>query len=391
MSNHRFVGVRANSTANPGGGGIPSRKAETISYQFAPQVAAGFEQGLLSVVLVYYSGGDDLRRCMNSLQRQQLRDVEIVLVDNGAEDDAAREVMAQRAAEDWNLPMRLVCVDRNEGFAAGVNAGVSQARGEFICLLNPDTEVAADALEQLLGALEEGADIAAPRLLLRDQPDLLDNCGHGLYPDGLNWCRGRGELASGRYVEGEDILLFSGAAVMLRRAALAQLGGLDVRFFGYGEDADLSLRAARLGLRCRYVPEAVIYHRVGGAFGKLSLRKVFLVERNRVQVALTHLPLFWLLASPGWTVARLGVLAADGARGRGLAASWRPWQRVLLPLTVLAASGASALALPGSLARRRDMARLVRQRGGLDGASWCALLQSHRIGLRDLVRRPAGL
>lgn len=385
-----FLRVRADSTANPGAEDIPRRKASQISYQFAPAVAPRGEPALLSVVLVHYSGADDLFRCVASLQRQRHRRLEIVLVDNGSADGGAAAVMAEEHRAGWQLPIRLFRVDTNRGFAAGANAGLAQARGEFIMLLNPDTEVGDEALDHLLQTLENGADIAAPRLLLRDHPDQLDNCGHELFPDGLNWCRGRGEQARGRYLKAEDILLFSGAAVMFRRSALALLGALDARFFGYGEDADLALRAARLGLCCRYVPEAVIHHRVGGAFGALSLRKVFLVERNRVQVALTHLPVTWLLASPLWTVARLGLLTGEGARGRGLAASWRPWQRALLPFAVLAASSASVLAIPGSVARRRGMTRLVRDKGGLDVASWRRLLGAHRAGLRDIARRPAG-
>jgi hypothetical protein len=384
-------GARWDSTANPSNEDISGRKATQISYQFAPAVESQGEHSLLSVVLVHYRGVEDLLRCVASLQGQGHRQLEIILVDNGSTDQGATFVTAQQKEHDWSLPVRLVSLPKNQGFAAGANAGVAESRGEFILLLNPDTEVTKEALESLLSALANGADIVAPRLLLRDQPDHIDNCGHGLFPDGLNWCRGRGEQAQGRYVKEEEILLFSGAAVMLRRSVLARLGALDVRFFGYGEDADLSLRAARLGLSCRYVPSSVIYHRVGGSFGQLSLRKVFLVERNRVQVALTHLPISWLLASPLWTVARLLVLTSEGARGRGLAASWRPWQRLLLPFAVLAASGASLLAIPGSLARRRGMARLVRESGGLDDSSWLQLLGKYRLGLRDISSRPAGV
>jgi len=390
-TSHGFFGARWDSTANPSDEDISCGKGKEISYQFAPSVAPQGEPSLLSVVLVHYSGVDDLLRCLASLQGQSHRQLEIVLVDNGSTDQGAVSVMAEQQANHWQLPVRLVSLPTNQGFAAGANAGVAESRGEFILLLNPDTEVTTESLGELLSVLEKGADIVAPRLLLRDQPDHIDNCGHGLFPDGLNWCRGRGEQARGRYVQEEEILLFSGAAVMLRRSVFALLGGLDVRFFGYGEDADLSLRAARLGLSCRYVPSAVIYHRVGGSFGQLSLRKVFLVERNRVQVALTHLPTSWLLASPLWTLARLSVLSSEGARGRGLAASWRPWQRLLLPFAVLAASGASMLAVPGSLARRRGMARLVRDGGGLDDSSWRQLLGAHRLGLRDITRRPAGV
>lgn len=339
---------------------------------------------------MYYSGRGDLERCVASLQSQRHHHIEIIVVDNGSVDAGVEAVMVQREQRAWPLPMRVIRRERNDGFAAGANAGISAARGEMLLLLNPDAEVAADCLPELAAALADGADIAAPRLLLRDRPGTLDNCGHELYPDGLNWCRGRGERAQGRYLEGEDLLLFSGAAVLIRRSALSRVGGLDPHYFGYGEDADLSLRAARAGLRCTYVPSAVVHHAVGGSFGAFSLRKVFLVERNRLRVAITHLPATWLLASPLWTAARLGVFAFQGARGEGLVGSWAPRQRLLLPLVVAAAGGAGLLGLPGSIARRRSTGRLVGELGGLEPSRWRARLRRHRVGLQALARRPAG-
>jgi len=339
---------------------------------------------------VYFSGRDDLERCVESLQSQAHRPMEIILLDNGSADAAPSAVMAQREQRGWTLPMRSLRLERNDGFAAGANAGIEAARGEALLLLNPDAEVEQDALGELAAALSGGADVAAPRLLLRDQPGTLDNCGHELYPDGLNWCRGRGERAEGRYLEGEQLLLFSGAAVLIRRSVLSRVGGLDPNYFGYGEDADLSLRAARAGLRCTYVPSAVIHHAVGGSFGAFSLRKVFLVERNRLRVAVTHLPATWLLASPLWTAARLGVFAFQGARGEGLVGSWAPRQRLLLPLVVAAAAGAGLVELPGSVARRRATRRLAAELGGVEPPLWRAQLRRHRASLRSLARRPAG-
>jgi len=345
---------------------------------------------LLSAVIVHYRGCEDLQRCVEALQGQEYRQLEIVLVDNGSSDGGVDAALTQWQNSSGQLPMRVVRLARNQGFATGANAGLAVARGEFLLLLNPDAEVESRCLGELVAALRGGADIAAARLLLRDRPDHLDNCGHGLYPDGLNWCRGRGEPAAGRYLEEEDVLLFSGAAVLIRRSVLSRIGALDGRYFGYGEDADLSLRAARLGLCCRYVPSAVVRHAVGASFGALSLRKVFLVERNRQRVAVTHLPKSWLLASPLWTLARHGLFAVQGSGGRGLAASWTPRQRLLLPLVVAAAQGAAVLDLPGSIARRRCSNRLVAELGGLEPSQWRARVRRHRVGLRALARRPAG-
>jgi len=352
-------------------------------------VDAARESGLVSFVVVYYRGEDDLRACLRSIQEQHHRPAEIVLVDNGSGDGAVDRVLASLRGP---VPVRIMRQKRNEGFAAGANAGIAAAEGEYLFLLNPDATVDADCASSLLAELDRGADIAAPRVFLRDAPGRLDNCGHGLYPDGLNWCRGRGELGQGRFLESEDVLLFSGAAVLFRRDALVSTGGFDAAYFGYGEDADLSLRAARLGLRCSYCPDAIVRHRVGGAFGATSFKKVFLVERNRARVAVTHLPATWLAAAPVWTLARHAAMALGAASGQGLSASWPRHQRWLLPFVVVAAHGASVADLPGSLARRRHLKRWERLRGGSEDTSssshWALRLTSARVGLRELQARP---
>ncbi len=229
--------------------------------------------------------------------------------------------------------------------------------------------------------LATGADIVAPRILLRDG-ERIDNCGHGLYPDGLNWCRGRGAEARGRFLEPEDLLLFSGAAVLFRRSALAQTGGFDPSFFAYGEDADLALRAGRMGLRCRYEPTAVVRHAVGGAFGRGSLRKAFLVERNRARVGVTHLPRRWLLVSPVLTALRHAVLAGPAAAGEGVGSAWSPKQRLALPAVIAAAHAASVVALPGSWRRRRAASKLT-----VDRPRFRARLSGARVGPRALLER----
>jgi len=357
---------------------LPARDGDG-PYPFAPGPSRGGVRGLLSTVVVHHRGADDLVACLRSVLAAEVPGaLEIVVVDNGAEDDGP----ARAAALDRRV--RLVRLPDNRGFAAAASAGLQASRGDRLLLLNPDAVVDPDCPATLLEATRD-ADIATARVLLLDDPERLDNCGHRLYADGLNWCRGRGEAAAGAYEAGEDVLLFSGAAVLFRRDALARAGGFDPSYFGYGEDADLGLRAARLGLRCTYVPGAVVRHRVGGTFGAASPLKVFLVERNRARVAMTHLPRRRLLASPLWTLARHAALAAASIRRRGPVAAARPVDAILLPASVLAGHAAALLDVPGAFARRRAVGRRVRASGGLTDAAWQARLDADRVGLRELV------
>jgi len=352
------------------GGGQGSLGAVTSvpgSYPFAPRVGGTGVPGRVSAIIVQYVGVDDLRRCVRALEASDWPDLEVVVVDNGSREGVPPE-----------LEVRRVVLPANVGFAAGANAGLQVASGAHLLLINPDAEVAPDCVRALVDA---DVDAATARVVLRDAPDRLDNCGHDLYPDGLNWCRGRGEEAAGRYEESEDVLLFSGAAVLLRRAALEDAGLFDPSYWAYGEDADLSLRLAARGLRCRYVREARVTHAVGASFGRTSMRKVFLVERNRARVAVTHLPASWLAASPLWTLARHALMARGAAAGEGLAASWSPARRALLPVVMVAAHVASIADLPAGLRRRRA-------RGGhLDRAR----LVAARAPLAALAARPTGV
>jgi GT2 family glycosyltransferase len=338
----------------PGSPPASTSAAKAHAYAFSPQLSPDGTAGRVSAVVVHYRGLDDLRRCVAALGRSDWPDLEIIVVDNGSRDGLPA-----------GLRVRRVVLPSNVGFAAGANAGMQVATGSWIFLVNPDAEVDPACVRELATA---DVDAAAARVLLRDHPDRLDNCGHELYPDGLNWCRGRGERAAGRYEEPEEVLLFSGAAVLLRRSALVAAGLFDPSYWAFGEDADLSLRLAARGLTCWYVPSAVVRHAVGASFGRTSMRKVFLVERNRARVAVTHLPLRWLAASPGWTLVRHLIMARGAAAGEGLAASWPPARRMLLPGVVAAAHLASLIDLPAGLRRRRsrggrlDVDRLTRSR-----------------------------
>jgi GT2 family glycosyltransferase len=349
-------------------------------YPFASPLDGDGDDDLLSVVVVHYRGADDLIACLRSILKARCpRRLELVVVDNGSTDDGA----ARAAALDPRV--RLTRLPSNRGFAAAAGSGFRAATGGRILLLNPDAVVDAGCLEALLAATED-ADIATARVHLLDDPDRLDNAGHRLYADGLNWCRGRGETAAGRFDEAEDVLLFSGAAVLFRRSALVHAGGFDPSYFGYGEDADLGLRAARLGLRCTYAPDAVVHHRVGGTFGAMSALKVFLVERNRARVAMTHLPRARLLASPLWTVGRHLALGVASLRGRGPMGDVGPGGALMLPAMVALAHLAAAFDVPGCLARRRRLAARVEAAKGLTDAQWRDRLDADRVGLLELAR-----
>ncbi len=333
-----------------------------------------------SVILVHRHGAADLQDAVDSIAAQGGSGTELILIDNASTDHGVDTL-----AVDPSLHLRRIHSSRNLGFAAAANLGLAASRAPLVLLLNPDARLQAGALRHLEAALVEGVAAAAPRIVQRDEPKRLDNAGQDLLADGLNWCRGRGEAAELWDAPG-DVFLFSGAAVLLDRRAVERAGPFPGHFFAYGEDADLGLRLARLGLRCRYVPEAIVEHRIGGSFGRFSLWKAWLVERNRIEVAVVHLPWPMVLRAPFSTLGRTLLLARQARSGEGLAAGFSPGARALLPLCILGADLAALWRLPASMRRRAAWRARVTDERGLDEDAWAGLL-ARRVASNSVVSR----
>ena len=221
---------------------------------------------LVSFVVPNWNGRDLIDRCLESVRAQTLRELEVIVVDNGSSDGSPEHL--RRHHPD----VRLVALPTNQGFAGGVNAGVRAARGEFIALLNNDAWAAPDWLERLTARLESEptAGACAPKIYRAEgcEPtERLDSTGELYSIWGLPFPRGRDELDRGQYDDAKAVFAVSGAASVYRAALFAAVGDLDEDFFAYFEDVDLSFRAQLAGFSMLYEPSAVVYHRVGASSG----------------------------------------------------------------------------------------------------------------------------
>ncbi|MFN7146170.1 MAG: glycosyltransferase family 2 protein [Myxococcota bacterium] len=252
----------------------------------------------ISVVIVTHVGGRLLGECLASLRAQtRPPDEVLVVVSNDAVVPVDGPALQLRA---------------NVGYARAANAGIAATSGEPL-LLNDDTRLEPGCLAALAAAWR-GEGVYQPRILLADGSGRVDNIGHGLFPDGAVWARGRnGPDAPLRGAPGG----FSGAAVLFARATWDALGGFDARFGSFGEDVDLSLRLLRRGVPVTPVPDAVVWHHLGATWGRASPAKLRAIERNRVRAAVRSLPAGALLTMPAWTAARYALFAGLAATGRG--------------------------------------------------------------------------
>jgi len=317
--------------------------------------AAPPDAPLFSVIVLNWNGKAHLEGCLLSLGRQTYRDFETIVVDNGSTDGSAEWLEARRDG------IRVVALAENRGFAGGNNAGIASARGEYVVLLNNDTETDPGWLQALSGAVRRhpGAGMFTPKILNFFRRDEIDNTGHVIYRDGLARGRHRLERDDGRFDEEGEALYPSGCAGVYRMRMLDEIGLLDETFFAYGEDVDLGLRARWAGWSCIYVPAAVVYHKYSATAGAFSPRKAFLVERNRLWILFKNFPWGRILESPFTTGYRYLMHLRGILTGRGASARFaRDHSTPRLFAVTLKAECAALAGLPRVLGARGRLRRL---------------------------------
>ena len=338
-----------------------------------------------SVVVVNWNRRELLRRCLESLVRQQMPPFEVIVVDNGSADQSAE--MAEREFGS-GVPFQLIVIknSKNRGFCEANNQGIAVARGEYIALLNNDAEAEPEWLAGLAAAFESRPEIgmAASKILVWEDPGRIDKAGHLIYPDGQNRGRGSGQPDGGQFDREEEVLWPDGCAAMYRRSMLDQIGGFDEDFFAYADDAELGLRARIAGWRCLYVPTAVVRHHRGATLGVRSVRRLALIERNRILLVAKLFPwsLVWL--NGAYYLARLAAGTQAALRGEGEAGRYPGLAGKLSIAAGLIRGIFSALPLLPRMLRKRTAVARIRK---LSPSQVRRLILDNRISLRDLSRQ----
>ncbi|MBA3269605.1 MAG: glycosyltransferase family 2 protein [Acidobacteria bacterium] len=230
----------------------------------------------VSVVIVNYNAGEALGTTLASLPAGlDGLEWEGVVVDNDSRDGS------EQAAENGGPRVRLLRVGANLGFARGVNAGIAATRAAVVLILNPDCALDAGAGALLRAELLRWPDCAlvGPRIL--DPDGTLQDSARG-DPSLMTGIFGRtgalSRLLPGLSIVRKNLMSHdavhsgvsstvvdwvSGACMVARREALSQVRGFDEHYFLYWEDADLCRRLRAVNWHTRYVPAAVVRHRVG--------------------------------------------------------------------------------------------------------------------------------
>jgi GT2 family glycosyltransferase len=339
----------------------------------------------ISVVVLNWNGREYLRACLKSLMGQRGADFEVIVVDNGSS-DASVEMVQSEFVPRAGFPVKIISNAVNRGFCGANNQGFAASQGSFVAILNNDAEAEPDFVAGMRRAFDVAPDIgmAAAKILVHEDPRRIDKVGHLIYPDGQNRGRGTGEVDRGQYERMEECLWPDGCAAMYRKSMLDQIGGFDEDLFIFGDDAELGLRARIAGWRCLYTPDAVVRHHRGGAMNTGSTGRIFLIERNRVLLAVKLFPWSLLLLNPLYFAARLAGALPAAVSGKGEMARFPGlWNKIRLAGTIVRADLAAVLMLPRTLRKRREVRRIAR----LQPAEVRRLILDNGIPARALIER----
>jgi hypothetical protein len=243
----------------------------------------------VGIVVVNWRRREVTLACLKALQGLDYPDWRLFLVDNGCEDFTAAEL------ERLFPGVAYMRTAQNLGFAGGSNAGMRAALAAgaaFVWFLNNDAEPEPEALRELVAAAERSppAAVVGAKVLQKARPERIDSVA--LHLD-LGWGRvlllGHDEVDRGQYDDLADVDALTGCAMLVRRDALARLGGFDESFFSYLEDADLCLRARAAGLRVAAAPRARVAHdRPVATRGRQSAASLYYATRNHLELVRRH-------------------------------------------------------------------------------------------------------
>lgn len=295
----------------------------------------------LAVVIPNWNGVELLPSCLAAVQRQTLKPARVIVVDNGSEDESV-ELLAREYP--W---VEVITLEKNYGFAGGVNRGIEAARTadiDAIALLNTDAEPEPQWLEGLWRRMQADESLAAAAAKQLDYTGCIDSAGEELSIWGVPFSRGRGETDQGQYEEPTDIFAATGGASLYRVQALRTVGLLDERFFAYFEDVDWCFRARLQEWNVAYEPTAVVHHQVGATSDRLGGFRLYHMYKNFWLLNMKNLPA-GLLLKYGWRI--LGVFVVKLAK---LLISLRLW-------TLVKVIAVSAYYTPGLLLTRWQLQR----------------------------------
>jgi len=241
---------------------------------------ASLPRPLVSIITVNFNQTSVTREFLVSLKSITYPLFEVIVIDNGSNDRSIAELSREFP---W---INLIFTNKNLGFAGGNNVGIRIAKGEFILLINNDTEVTPRFLEPLVETLQQKpqAGLASPKIIYFNRDERIQYVGSIR----ANPVLGRGkrigflEVDQGQYDQIRETDYGHGACLMASKAVIATIGPLPEIYFLYYEEHDWTLKAKAAGYKVYFVGTSKIYHKESVSVGKNNPLKTYYHARNRI-------------------------------------------------------------------------------------------------------------
>lgn len=235
----------------------------------------------ISIITLNYNQTDTTCAFLESTRRLEYPSYEILVCDMASASDPTAKILA------GNYPhTRLLKSKKNLGFAGGNNWGMRQAKGDFLFIVNNDTEVTPLLLQKLIEPFFEDPEIGVtcPKIKYYSNPNIIQYAGFNpmnVYT-GRTTSIGLMEEDKGQYNTSRITSAAHGCAMMVKRELLEKVGMFAEKFFLYYEEWDWSARITRANYKIWYTAEAEIYHKESLTVGKSNPIKVYYHTRNRI-------------------------------------------------------------------------------------------------------------
>lgn len=311
------------------------------------------------VLVINWNGREHLEACFASLLETGYPNARFLLIDNASSDGSVAFVR-ERFGHDTRV--EILENSSNLGWSGGNNAGMRHALdagADYLFLLNNDTATEPDALAHLVRMAESrrGIGALAPKMLLFDQPQLLNSTGIECSIIASSWDKGIGRLDGPQWNESERVIGVCGGACFIRASVLKETRLLPEEFEIYLDDLDLCLRIWDAGYEIWTCPGARVRHKFSATLGQgnRARHKYYLNNRNRFYLMARNFPIGRLLGA-------LPLVVIGELRALGRAALERQYWRIGAHVR---AWGAALVYLPCAIRERR-----ARRRAGLTCRFW---------------------
>ena len=277
----------------------------------------------ISIIIVNWNLQDLLEQCLNSIY-QNLHNInfEVFVVDNNSSDNSVEMIKRKFPT------VTLVANKENIGFSRANNQAIRRSKGEYILLLNPDTIIVGNAIQNMLNHMRKNKKIGALGPKVVDSDNTIQPGCVREYPSILNeFCKlmrfdrfflninnrlfSRSTIHKTKFNTKREVKVLSGSCMFLRSECVKEINGFDEQFFLYGEDVDLCYRIRQKGWLVYYLPEATVTHYAHRASEKslefspfavscCSMYKYFKKNSSRVKAALYRIMVaftsfFWII------------------------------------------------------------------------------------------------